>query len=52
MLVSCLKFLRDRNILPAGKYRKEDSFGTERTQEKRRPDRTSVVPVQKRTKPL
>lgn len=52
MRVLIQQFLRERNILPAGHDQKEDSFGTERTQEKRRPDRTSVVPVQKRNKPL
>ena len=52
MRVLIQQFLRERNILPAWTGQKEDSFGTERTQEKRRPDRTSVVPVQKRNKPL
>jgi hypothetical protein len=46
------QYLREKNVVPAGKNLKKDSFGTQRTQEKRRPARTDVVPVQQRTKPL
>lgn len=52
MLVQAQKYLRAKKIIPADRYLKKDSFGTSRTQEKRRPDRTDVVPVQKRNKPL
>ena len=52
MLVQATKYMRAKNIVPAGRYLKKDSFGTERTQERRRPDRTDVVPVQKRNKPF
>lgn len=52
MLVQAQKYLRAKKIIPADRYLKKDSFGTSRTQEKRRPDRTDVVPVQTRNKPL
>ncbi len=52
MLVQAIKYLRAKNIVPAALYQKKDSFGTSRTQERRRPDRTDVVPAQKRNKPL
>lgn len=50
--VSVIKFLRDHRIVPADRYLKKDSFGTDRTQERRRPDRTDVVPAKKRKSPL
>jgi len=52
MRVLVQQFLREKNLIPAGQGLKKDSFGTSRTQERRRPDRTDVVPVQKRNKPL
>lgn len=52
MRVLIQQFLRERNIWPSTEQLKEDSFGTQRTQEKRRPDRTGVVVLQKRNKPL
>ena len=50
--VSVINYLRDRKIVPADRYLKKNSFGTDRTQERRRPDRTDVVPVKKRKSPL
>jgi len=52
MLVKAASYMRAKNIVPAAQYLKKDSFGTSRTQERRRPDRTDVVPAQKRNKPL
>ena len=52
MLVQAQKYLRTKHLIPADRYLKKDSFGTSRTQERRRPDRTDVVPAQKRNKPL
>lgn len=49
MLVQAQKYLRLKNLIPADRYLKKDSFGTSRTQEKRRPARTDVVSVQKPT---
>lgn len=51
-LVQISKFLRDHKVIPADRYLKKNSFGTDRTQERRRPDRTDVVPVKKRTSPF
>ena len=48
MLVQAQKYMRTKNIIPAERYLKSDSFGTSRTQERRRPDRTDAVSVQKR----
>lgn len=48
MQAQAQKYLRDKNVIPADRYRKLDAFGTSRTQERRRPDRTDVVPAQKR----
>lgn len=48
MIVQAQKYLRDKNVIPADRYRRLDAFGTSRTQERRRPDRTDVVPAQKR----
>ena len=50
MLVQAQKYMRLKNIIPAGRYLKTDSFGTSRTQERRRPDRTDAVSVQTRNK--
>ena len=47
MIVAAQDYLRSHSVIPAGRYLKKDSFGTSRTQEKRRPARTDVVPVQK-----
>lgn len=47
MRVAAQTYLRLKNLIPADRYRKIDSFGTSRTQEKRRPARTDVVSVQK-----
>jgi len=49
MLVQAAKYLRDKLIVPANRYLRKDAFGTGRTQERRRPMRTDVVPVDKRT---
>jgi hypothetical protein len=49
MIVQAAKYMRAKGIIPADRYRKLDAFGTSRTQEKRRPERTDVVSVQKRT---
>lgn len=46
-VMSADKYLISTKLVTAGRYRKKDSFGTSRTREKRRPDRTDVVPVQK-----
>lgn len=47
MLVQAQKYMRNKNVIPADRYLKKDSFGTSRTQERRRPDRRDVVSVQK-----
>ena len=47
MRVAIQDYLRAKGVIPAGRYLKKDSFGASRTQEKRRPARTDVVPVQK-----
>lgn len=52
MLVKATKYMRDKNIVPASRYQRLDAFGTQRTQERRRPARTGVVDVQKRNKPF
>lgn len=51
MLVQAQKYMRSRHVIPADRYLKKDSLGTDRTQETRRPDRTDVVSVQKHNKP-
>ena len=43
MRVQAQKYLRSKNIIPIDRYLKKDSFGTSRTQERRRPDRTDAV---------
>ena len=50
MRIAACKYLRDKNVIPAGRYLKTDSWGTERTQERRRPDRRNAVPAQKQSK--
>lgn len=50
MRVQAQKYLRSKNIIPADRYLKKDSFGTARTQEIRRPDRTDVVSALSRKK--
>ena len=52
MLVQAAKYMRAKNIIPTDRYRKLDAYGTSRTQERRRPDRTDVVPAAERNKPL
>ena len=52
MLVKVADYLRSKKIVPPGKDLKKDSFGTSRTQEKRRPSRVDVVPWEKRSRPL
>lgn len=52
MLVQAAKYMRAKKIIPADRYLKKDSFGTSRTQERRRPDRTDVVPAAERNKPF
>lgn len=47
MRVAAQKYLRAKGVIPAGRYLKTDSFGTGRTQERRRPARLASVPVQK-----
>ena len=43
MLIQMQSYLRSKLINPTDRYLKKDSFGTSRTQEVRRPDRTDVV---------
>jgi len=45
MRVAAAKYLRDKRIIPAGRYLKTDTYGTGRTQERLRPDRTGEVPL-------
>lgn len=45
MLVAAQKWLRAKRIVPANRWLKVDTFGTGRTQERRRPDRTGETPV-------
>lgn len=45
MRVAAQKYLRDKNIIPANRWLKVDTFGTGRTQERRRPDRFGETPV-------
>lgn len=47
MRVAAQKYLRARNVIPADRYLKLDAFGSGRTQERRRPDRSTVESVQK-----
>lgn len=47
MLVAADKYLRAKNVIPADRYLRIDSWGADRTQERRRPARSSAVPVQK-----
>lgn len=47
MLIQAQKYLRNKGLIPADRYLKKDSFGTSRTQERRRPSRLDVVPAQK-----
>lgn len=47
MLVAMQDYLRDKRLIPADRYLRTDAFGTPRTQERRRPARTSAVSVQK-----
>ena len=49
MLVQAQKFLRENKVIPPDRYLKKDSFGTQRTQERRRPDRREAVFVAKST---
>ena len=51
MLVQAQKYLRSKNVIPGDRYRRLDAFGTDRTQERKRPERTDVVPLQKRKLP-
>lgn len=48
MQVKILEYMRTSGIIPANAYLRTDSFMTHRTQERRRPDRTDAVVVQKR----
>ena len=48
MQVRVMSFLRNSGIIPAGTYLRTDSFMLGRTQERRRPDRTDAVVVQRR----
>ena len=50
MRVAAQKYLRAKNVIPAGRYLRQDAFGTSRTQERRRPARTDAVPVQPQKK--
>ena len=50
MLVQAQKYLRTKHLIPADRYLKKDSFGTSRTQERRRPPRMDVVSAPKRAK--
>lgn len=45
MRTAAAKYLRDKRIIPAGRYLKTDTYGTGRTQERLRPDRTGEVPT-------
>jgi hypothetical protein len=47
MLVQAQKYMRNKNVIPTDRYLKKDSFGTSRTQERRRPDRRDALSVQK-----
>lgn len=47
MLVAADKYLRAKNVIPADRYLRTDSWGAGRTQERRRPARSSAVSVQK-----
>jgi len=52
MLVAAQNYLRAKNVIPPGRYLRTDSWGTGRTQEKRRPDRSSAVPAKPQKKPM
>lgn len=48
MRVAANDYMRKHGVIPAGWYLKLDSFGTNRTRERKRPARLNAVPVQKR----
>lgn len=48
MIVQITYYMRRQRIIPATRYLRTDAFGTCRTQERRRPDRTDALVVQKR----
>jgi hypothetical protein len=50
--VSVIKFLRDKAIVQPDRYLRKNAYATGATQERRRPDRTDVVPARIRNKPL
>lgn len=47
MQVQCLPYMIKRGLTPASRYRKQPVFGTQMTQERKRPDKVSVLLVGK-----
>ena len=45
MQVAAQKWLRAKGVFPPNRWLKVDTYGTGRTQERRRPDRTGPTPV-------